>query len=289
MTGTALITGGARALASDNGAAPDLVAVRGGEPAMMFDKAIAQFGGMGAFVGKKSTVVVKPNIGWDVGPERAANTNPALVGRIVKHAFAAGARRVYVFDNTCDEWTRTYRNSGIERAVKDAGGLMIPGSAEHYYHEVAIGKGKMLSTAKVHEQILEADVFINVPVLKHHTSARLTIGMKNLMGIVWDRGFWHRTGLHQCIADFATFKRPTLTVVDAYNVLKKEGPRGVSQADVVTMRALIMGQDPVAADSAAALLFGEKPGQIPYIVQAAELGVGIMDLQGLSIRRISMG
>ena len=276
-----------KALAEKKGM-PDLVAVKGDEPTAMFDRAIGEMGGMKAFVPKNSVVVVKPNIGWDVGPERAANTHPALVKQIVRHCLEAGARKVYVFDNTCDEWTRTYRHSGIEQAVKDAGGSMIQGSAERYFHEVTIPKGKKLVRAKVHEQILEAGVFINVPVLKHHSSARLTIGMKNHMGIVWDRWYWHRHDLHQCIADFATFKRPTLTVVDAYNVLKKDGPRGVSTADVVNMKSLIMGRDPVAVDTSATMLFGEKPSDIAHIRRAAELGVGTMELDRLDIRRIKL-
>ena len=270
------------------GSVCDLAAVKGGQPGPMFDKAIAEFGGMKSFVPKNSTVVVKPNIGWDVGPSRAANTHPGLVKHIVQQCLGAGAKKVYVFDNPCDEWTRTYKNSGIEYAVKDAGGAMIPGHAERYFHDVTVPMGRRLSRAKVHEQILEADVFINVPVLKHHSSARLTIGMKNHMGIVWDRGYWHRNDLHQCIADFASFKKPTLTVVDAYNVMMKDGPRGVSERDVVTMKSLIMSKDPVAADAAAALMFGEKPGDIPYIRRAADMGLGTLALDTLTIRRIKM-
>ncbi len=288
VAGTAMASGYFDVFAAEKAGIPDLVAVKGGEPGLMFDKAVSEFGGIGAFVKKNSTVVVKPNIGWDVGPERAANTHPALVKQIVKHCMSAGAKNVYVFDNTCDEWTRTYKNSGIERAAKDAGASVIPGSSERYFHPVAVGKGKKLTQAKVHEQILEADVFINVPVLKHHSSARLTIGMKNHMGIVWDRGYWHRHDLHQCIADFATFKKPTLTVVDAYNVLKKDGPRGVSEADVVNLKSLIVSRDPVAADAAAAMLFGDNPSDIPYIKRASEMGVGVMDLNRLSIKRIKL-
>ena len=113
MTGSAMLTGNFNAFAAEGNPLPDLVAVKGGEPAAMFDKAIAEFGGIGSFVKKNSTVVVKPNIGWDVGPERAANTNPALVKQIVSHCLSAGAKKVYVFDNTCDEWTLTYRNCGM--------------------------------------------------------------------------------------------------------------------------------------------------------------------------------
>src|SRR4030042_5209408 len=146
----------------------DMVAIKGGEPDVMFDKAIASLGGMKQFVKPNQTVVVKPNIGWDTSPERAGDTNPVLVGRIIEHCKMAGAKAVYVFDNTCNEWTRCYKNSGIENAVKKAGGIIVSGDSESYYHPVDIPKGKILKKAKVHELIIESDVFINVPILKNH-------------------------------------------------------------------------------------------------------------------------
>ena len=215
----------------------DLVAVRGGEPDLMFDRGIASMGGMQAFVPRGSSVLVKPNIGWDVPPERAGNTNPRLVGRIVEQCMAVGAKEVTVFDHTCDNWNRCYTNSGIEKAVKDAGGKIVSGDSKGYYREIDLPRGKRLIRAKVHEALLDADVFINAPVLKHHSSSMLTIGMKNLMGVVWDRWYWHRNDLHQCIADFSSFRKPDLTVVDAYNVMKQNGPRGVSVNDVVSLKA----------------------------------------------------
>ena len=263
----------------------DLAAIKGGEPAAMFDEAIKAFGGMTKFVKKGQTVVVKPNIGWDVEPERAGNTNPLLVNRIIKHCFNAGAKDVYVFDHTCDNWNKCYSNSGIESAVKDAKGKIVSGASESYYQEVMIKQGKKLKKAKVHELILESDVFINVPILKHHSSADVTIGMKNLMGNVWDRGYWHSNDLHQCIADFTSFRKPDLTVVDAYYVMKKNGPRGVSKDDVITMKSLIISSDIVAADSAAAKLFGVDPEKIDHIKIANDMKLGTMNLDKLSIYR----
>ncbi len=266
----------------------DLVAVRGGEPDVMFDKAIEALGGIKKFVKPNQTVVVKPNIGWDVTPERAGNTNPKLVYRIIEQCKYAGAKEVYVFDHTCDTWTRCYSNSGIEKAVKDAGGTIVSGDSEGYYHDVEIKKGKKLTSAKVHQLILESDVFFNVPVLKHHSSASVTISMKNLMGIVWDRRYWHRNDLHQCIADYASYNKPTLNIVDAYAVMKRNGPRGVSIADVVSMKSLLISADIVTADAAAAKLFGVEPNQIPHIKIANDMKIGRMDLQDLNISRIKI-
>ena len=291
VAGSTMAFGGyAQLLAATGEPVPayDLVAVRGGEPDVMFDRAMASLGGMQAFVPKGSRVLVKPNIGWDVTPDRAGNTNPKLVARIIEHCLQAGAREVSVFDHTCDPWAQCYRNSGIERAVKDAGGKIVSGDSEGYYQRVAVPGGQRLTEAKVHGLLLEADVFINVPVLKHHSSTMLTVGMKNMMGVVWDRGYWHRNDLHQCIADFMTFRKPTLTVVDAYNVMKQNGPRGVSAGDIVLMQSLIVSTDPVAADAAAAKLFGVEPTDIRHIELAAKMQVGRMDLSGLSINRIKL-
>jgi len=266
----------------------DLVAVRGGEPEVMFDQAMASLGGMQTFVPKGSRVLVKPNIGWDVTPDRAGNTNPKLVGRIIEHCLGAEAREVSVFDHACDPWMQCYRNSGIEMAVRSAGGKIVSGDSEGYYQRVSVPGGRRLGEVKAHELFLEADVVINVPVLKHHSSTMLTIGMKNLMGVVWDRGYWHRNDLHQCIADFMTFRRPALTVVDAYNVMKQNGPRGLSVGDIVLMQSLIVSTDPVAADAAAAKLFGVEPADIRHIQLASEMNLGRMDLSGLSINRIRL-
>jgi uncharacterized protein (DUF362 family) len=267
----------------------DLVAVKGGEPEVMFDKAIESLGGMKQFVSKGQTVVVKPNIGWDVIPEKAANTNPKLVTRIIEHCFNAGAKDVFVFDHTCDNWVKCYKNSGLEKAAKDAGAKVVSGETEGYYQEVAIPGGKSLTRAKVHELILTSNVFINVPVLKDHGGARLTISMKNLMGVVWDRRYWHRNDLHQCIADYATYQRkPDLNVVDAYAVMKTNGPRGTSIDDVVTMKSLILSRDMVAADAASAKLLGFEPDDIGYIKMAEQMKVGRKDLSGMSINRIKL-
>lgn len=273
---------------SENNMIYDLAAIKGGEPDVMFDKAIQAVGGIERFVKKNQVVVIKPNIGWNAEPERAANTNPKLVGRVVKRCYEAGAKDVYVFDHTCDNWQLCYSNSSIEVAVKNARGKIVPGNSDSYYQEVSISGGKSLKKASVHELILDSDVFINIPVLKHHSSTELSIAMKNLMGAVWDRRFWHRNDLNQCIADFPTYRKPDLNIIDAYSVMKKNGPKGVSKNDCVVYKSQIISTDIVAADAAATRLFGSNPEDIDYIKIADEMGIGTMDLKNLSISRIKI-
>lgn len=267
----------------------DLIAVMGGEPAAMFDMGIQALGGMGTFVSKGQKVLIKPNVGWDVVPEKGGNTNPALVKRIIEHCLRAGAKEVFVFDNTCDNWIKCYKNSGIEQAVKDAGATMVPGNTESYYQEVTIPNAKILTKTKVHELVLSSDVFINVPILKHHSSAMMTGALKNMMGVVWDRGYWHKNNLNQCIADYALFpKKPVLNIMDAYNVMMRNGPRGVSVEDLSNMKSLMISTDGVAIDAAGAKMMGKEPSSIEHIALAAAMGIGKMDLSTMNIHRVKM-
>lgn len=160
--------------------APDMVAVKGGEPAQMFDLGIKELGGMQKFVKKGQTVVIKPNIGWDKAPEYGANTNPDLVRRIIEHCKEAGASRIYVFDTTCSPWNLSYKNSGIADAAEKAGAIVVGGDSakdkaylENNYAEVEIPGAKRLKKMMQHRLIRECDVFINVPVLKPSLAGRI--------------------------------------------------------------------------------------------------------------------
>jgi uncharacterized protein (DUF362 family) len=275
---------------------PQLVAVKAAAgsasrmdtPAKLFVAGIAALGGMERFVKRGGTVVVKPNIGWDVTPDRAANTNPGLVGAVVEACLAAGARRVYVFDHSCDEWKASYRSSGIEEAAKSAGATVAPGGSESYYQKVEVKGATTLKSVKVHELLLETDSIINVPVLKSHGGAGMTCALKNLMGTVWNRDVFHAQGLDRCIAESGLAIRPSLTVVDASRVMLTGGPRGHGGSRYGETGMQILSPDIVAADSAAAKTFGSTPGVFRYIGMAAVLGLGTAELEGLDIRRITL-
>lgn len=283
----------AQTFTNAGGGKVDMVAVMGGEPEVMFRQAITELGGMKSFIKPGQKVVVKPNIGWDKVPELAGNTNPKLVAEIVKQCFAAGAKEVTIFDHTCDDWQKCYKNSGIEAAAKAAGAKVMPAHLESYYRSVPLPQGKKMKSAKVHEAILDSDVWINVPILKNHGGANLTISMKNHMGIVWDRGFFHQNDLQQCIADICTLqKKAVLNVVDAYRILKTNGPRGRSASDVVLTKGLFISQDIVAVDTAAAKFFNqvrEMPlDTVGHLANGQSLKIGTMDLDKLNIKRIKI-
>lgn len=272
----------------------DLVAVMGGEPGEMFDKAIEAMGGMDRFVKKGDKVVIKPNIGWDAVPEKAADTNPDLIGALVRACLNAGAKEVSVFDHTCDSsWRNCYKNSGIEKATIDNGGTMLPGNDEVYYEDVKLPKGVSLKETKIHKSLLDCDVWFNVPVLKNHGGAKMTIAMKNLLGIVWDRRYFHQNNLQQCIADICTFaKKPVLNIVDAYRLMQNNGPRGRSLDDAVMTKALFMSTDIVAIDTVAVKFFNQVRNmpldEVKHIAMGQDLGLGTMDVASLKTKRIKL-
>jgi uncharacterized protein (DUF362 family) len=273
--------------------APDMVAVMGGEPAQLLERALKEMGGIGKYVKKGQTVVIKPNIGWDKKPDFAANTNPELIAALVKQCFSAGAKKVTVFDHTCDNWQKCYDNSGIKKAVEAAGGTMLPGNDDVYYKEVKLPQGVKLKSTKIHQAILEADVWFNVPILKHHDGARMSIAMKNYMGIVSDRPFFHSNDLNQCIADICTWnKKPALNIVDAYRCLRKHGPQGRSISDTSVLKTLIVSTDIVAVDAAAIGLFNQVEAmtvnQVGYIANGEKLKLGTQKVDSLNVKRIKL-
>lgn len=267
---------------------PALVAVRGNSRVAMLDAALEALGGISAFVKPGQTVVIKPNCAWDKGPELSANTHPDLVGRVVKLCREAGAARVVAFDHSCDAWQRVYRVSGIQEAVEKNGGEMLSGADEGMYREHANPQARNLKSAKVHKAILDSDVYINMPVLKHHGGARMTACMKNAMGLVWDRGFFHSHDLHQCIADSVLLRKPDLNILDAFAPMLRNGPKGKDENDLISTKALLVGTDIVAVDAAASKLLGNAEGEVRHIDLAAEMGLGEKDLSKVVIKRITL-
>ena len=265
---------------------PVVVVAEKDKPAELVRKAIKALGGMGKFVKKGNRVLIKPNIAFARPPEGAATTNPEVVGELVRLCFEAGAKEVIVLDYTLDPARITYEMSGIAKAAQAQGARVVYVGRQDFV-PVEVPKGKILSAydVRVLKQVLDADVFINVPIAKTHGSARLTLGMKNLMGIIQDRGAWHRSGdLHQCIADFVTAVKPHLTIIDAIRILASGGPKGpgrVEQKDTI-----IASTDIVAADAYATTLFGLTPNDVPHIIKAAELGVGVADLKRVKIVKV---
>jgi uncharacterized protein (DUF362 family) len=247
-------------------------------------EAVAALGGMSKFVSKKSVVMVKPNIGWNRTPEQAANTNPYVVEAVVEMCKEAGAKKVKVLDHTINPARITYSRSGIKDAVKRAKGS-LEFTDERKFKEKAIPGGVELKSWPVYEEALDVDVFINLPIAKHHSLTQLTLGIKNLMGLILGREEVH-TRIDQKLADLSTVIKPHLVIMDAYRILTAHGPNGGTPEDIKLAGQIIAGTDSVAVDSYAATLFGLSGEDVGFIKAAYDMGVGEIDLEKVSIKKV---
>jgi len=262
---------------------PVLAAVEGESPAAITREAIAMLGGMKMFVGKGDKVVIKPNIGWDRTPEMAACTNPEVVRTLVELVLDAGAKKAIVIDNTTNQAKRCYVRSGIQEAVKQAGGDML--FVDDYRVKKTALKGAWLKEWDVVLDVVEADKVINVPIAKHHSLCRLTMGMKNWLGAIGGA----RNQLHQdidrAVVDLSAFFKPQLTVLDAYRILVRNGPQGGRISDTELAKTVVAGTDPVAVDAMGASFFNVAPRELPYLGLARERGLGEFDLGKVRIEK----
>jgi len=274
---------------------PELLASESKEPRLVFgtgkdyvrlvSDVLAPLGGMSVFVKKGSRVVVKPNIAWDRRPEQAATTHPLVVRALVLQALDAGASEVMIFDRTCNEERRCYKNSGIQsemEAIKDSRVKCVHIDKRKFV-PVRIDNGKSIKDWAFYRVALEADCYINAPIAKHHGLSGLTLGLKNIMGVLGGkRGNLHKN-IGQNLADLNTVIRPQLTVVDATRILLNNGPQGGSPYDVKVLDTVIASTDVVAADAYATTLFGLKPEEIESTRAAYGMGLGEMDLSKIEI------
>lgn len=250
----------------------------------MVRRAIKAIGGMDKLVSKGNRVIIKPNIAWNQKPEFAANTNPFVVAALVELCREAGASRVRVIDHTCSANPETsYENSGISKTARQAG-AEVSYIDKSRFRDFTIVDGNVLKSWPFYEEMVyadEVDVLINVPIAKQHGTSRLSIGLKNVFGMIGgDRGSLH-TDIHPKIADLNKFVKIDLTVVDAYRILKNHGPTGGRLDDVDNSidraRRIIVSTDSVAADAYSATLFGIQPKDVGYIRESHEQGLGEID------------
>jgi uncharacterized protein (DUF362 family) len=261
--------------------------VHGTAPKAITQAALAALGGIERFVQSGDDVIVKPNICVDYRTfEYGATTNPEVVAALVELCKGAGAKRVRVMDLPFGGSPESaYAVSGIADAVGAAGGEMeVMNPAK--FRETEIPEGRDITSWKVYADLLSADVVINVPVAKHHSLARLSLGLKNLLGVIRNPGRIH-ANLGQRTADLASLVRPTLTVVDAVRTLMSNGPTGGNLNDVRLTNMVIASHDMVAADAYAATLFDMKGKDIAYVASAADMGLGTLDLGGIELAEFS--
>jgi uncharacterized protein (DUF362 family) len=265
---------------------PHAVWVENGEPPQLLAAALKEMGGMEQFISRGDAVVVKPNMGWDRAPQFAANTNPELVAAVVSACLGAGAKTVKVFDRTCNNPLRCYTNSQIEDKAKNAGADVSQVRESRFINKAI--NGELVKEWPIYKDYLEADKVINLPIAKHHSLSGVTLGMKNLMGVMGgNRGDIHNN-FAQKLVDIDRTILPTLTIIDAYRILTANGPVGGNLAHVKQTRTLIMSPCLVTADYVALELFGLSMDNAGFVGEAVKRGLNKYDVRKLNLRRVRL-
>jgi len=264
-----------------NAALPEMVVVQGAtDPRALVQRAFNDLGGISRFIARNDVVVLKPNIAWDRMPEQAANTNPDVVAEVVKQCWQAGAKRVIVTDVSCNDAERCFHRSGIASSARaERAEVILPDPAR--FREVNLG-GEILQSWPVFESFLGADKIINLPIAKHHGLTGATLGFKNWYGILGgERNRLHQQ-IHQSLVDLAAFMLPTVTLIDCYRVLLRNGPTGGNLEDVALHKTLVAGTDPVALDAYVAKAYWNlDAAALPYLRMAERRGLGRADFENV--------
>jgi uncharacterized protein (DUF362 family) len=267
---------------------PDMAVIQGDDPALLARQALTELGGIRRFIARSDIVLVKPNIGWDRTPEQAANTNPFVVAEIVRQCWDAGAKRVVVTDVSCNDPRRCFQRSGIAEAAQHEGAeVILPDPAR--FREVDL-QGEILREWPILDAFLNVDKIINIPIAKHHSLTGTTLGMKNWYGILGGPRHQLHQKIHESLADLADFMRPTLTIVDCYRVLMRNGPTGGNLEDVALKKTLVAGTDPVALDAYVAEAYWNlEVDSLPYLKMAAQRGLGTYQFEKVKTQVRKLG
>jgi uncharacterized protein (DUF362 family) len=264
------------------------LAVISGDPASATKKALEALGGISRFVKKGQRVVLKPNMSFARTPEFSATTHPLVVAAVAHACMEAGAHQVLVLDHTLQRAELCLERTGIRDACKNISGVHVLALQERkFFGEIQIPQGKVLDRAEVMKDILEAHVLINIPVAKSHSATGVSLGLKGLMGMIWDRESFHsQYNINQAIADLATVIKPQVTILDATRALVSGGPGG--PGEVRKPNLVIAGIDPIAVDSYGVSLapwYGQnfKGRQVEHILVAHQRGLGKIDIDQLRI------
>jgi len=257
---------------------PEMAVITGDNPAQLAREAIEQLGGIRRFISRGDVVLVKPNIGWDRTPEQAANTNPDVIAEIVRQCSSAGAKRIIVTDTSCNDPRRCFQRSGIAAAAEGAGAeVILPDPS--LFKEVDL-QGEILRAWPVLTPFLDVDKVINVPIAKHHSLTGTTLGMKNWYGMLGGPRHQLHQKIHESLVDLADFVRPSLTMVDCYRILVRNGPTGGNLQDVLLKKTMVAGTNPVALDAYVAKAFWNlEVSDLPYLTMAANRGLGTYEFE----------
>ena len=262
---------------------------RGFDADRMVHEAVEHLGGIGAFITKGSTVVIKPNAGHEGAPGTSVNTSPEVVKAVIGEVKKAGPGKIILAESSaigCDTMT-CLEVSGIKRAAEEAGvdGIVDIKKDRDLVEKKIENPTSSIKRVMLPRFLLEADHMVNVPVFKSHVSMVFSCALKNLKGVVQDVHHYvmHTTNLAAAMMDLGDVFKPDLTIADLIRPMEGFGPHSGTPCE---FGALLASSDMVALDATACRLVGLDIGKVEYFRAACEKKLGNFDEEMIEIRGV---
>ena len=268
------------------GDGPKMSIATGRDRGRMLNTALKAMGGIGRFISPGDRVLIKVNAAFATPAALAATTHPELAAELVRQCRSAGASSVVVTDNPINDPASCFELTGIGQAVRQAGGdLFLPRTGA--FRRGSLPGGKLIRDWPVMDEPFSGVTkLIGVTPVKNHHRAGASMTLKNWYGLLGGRRNQFHQDIDGIIVELAMLIRPTFVVLDGTQSMFTNGPTGGSLADLKDTQTLIVSTDPVAADAFGATLLGKSFRDLPYLVRASELGLGVADFESLRPVRV---
>ena len=251
-----------------------VVVVKGNDPATMVPRGLRS---LGVEVHRRK-VVIKPNL---IADRPYPVTTPTDTVEALVKFFKDDNQLIIAEGSGFDDTHTIYRNQGYVELANYHGVKLVDLNSE----EFEVLKKAEATVLKRFEfpLVLKGAYLISAAVLKQHSSARVTLSLKNMLGatIGRDKGRFHKLGIEESIVDINRYKRPDLAVIDGRLSLSSELGGEQKRFEV-----MIFSNDPVAADAVGATTLGLDPSTVEHLKLAKEAKLGVCDLKKIKVVRL---
>jgi uncharacterized protein (DUF362 family) len=253
--------------------------VRGLDPIKSTVKALeAIMADLTTVLSSERPILIKPNYITADHPSTGITTDSRVIEGVVKFLKEHGKDNIVIGEGSgwADTFT-AFRVAGVDKVAERWNVRLIDLNSDVFI-EVHPPNPLALKKVKVAKTALESTI-ISVPKLKVHRLATVTLGIKNMMGVLASKGSMHNGRLNENIVDLASILKPSLTVIDG--IVAGEGHE--TSGNPVEMNLVIAGTDPVAVDAVGATIMGIPPTEVKHLVLAEKKGLGTCRLENIEI------
>jgi uncharacterized protein (DUF362 family) len=252
------------------------------------ERAVQLAGGLG--VKKGDIVVIKPNAKNQSPPGFGIVTDPRVVEACISLAFKGGAEKVKIADGAAYptgayNTFAAFQTMGIMEIAKKWDVELVDLNSYDTV-DLDVPDGLVLDWVRVGRSVIEADVVVNVPVLKTHSGTLVSACLKNIgVGCAAreEKKRLYRVGIDEGLVDVFSLVKPRFNVVDGIVALEGDGPN-LPPGKAKSLRLVIAGRDGLAVDAVCTAVMGFDVKKVKHLRLAHKQGLGNWNLSNIEIR-----